>query len=55
VQRCFPRVRWATGFAEFANYVRRISWADVLDATGLSREEIEQIVERVLSSMKVIV
>ena len=44
-----------TGFAEFAAHVRQISWADVLEATGLSREEIEQVVERVLSSRKIIV
>ena len=33
------------GFDDFAAHVRRSSWADVLDATGLSREEIEQVVE----------
>ena len=44
-----------TGFEEFANHVRQIAWADVLDATGLSREEIEQVVDRVLSSRKIIV
>jgi molybdopterin-dependent oxidoreductase alpha subunit len=44
-----------TGFAEFAQHARQISWADVLDATVLSREEIEQVVDRVLASRKVIV
>ncbi|MFG1929037.1 FdhF/YdeP family oxidoreductase [Mycobacterium sp. NPDC048908] len=43
------------GFAEFANHVRQISWSDVLDATGLSQEEIQQVVDRVLISSKVIV
>src|SRR5258705_300736 len=42
------------GFAEFADHVRQIAWSDVLDATGLSREEIEQVVERVLSSRRVV-
>ncbi len=44
-----------TGFAAFTNHVRQIRWADVLEATGLSREEIEQVVDRVLSSRKIIV
>ena len=35
--------------------MRQISWSDVLEATGLSRDEIEQVVERVLSSTKVVV
>jgi anaerobic selenocysteine-containing dehydrogenase len=36
-----------TGFAEFAERTRRLSWPDVLEATGLSRADIEQVVERV--------
>jgi anaerobic selenocysteine-containing dehydrogenase len=44
-----------TGYAKFAAHARQIAWADVLDATGLSREEIEQVVELVLSSKKIIV
>jgi anaerobic selenocysteine-containing dehydrogenase len=44
-----------TGFAEFADHLQQISWPDVLAATGLSREEIEQVVQRVLESKKIIV
>ncbi|WP_101948775.1 FdhF/YdeP family oxidoreductase [Mycobacterium sp. 3519A] len=44
-----------TGFAEFAAHARQISWPDVLDATGLSQQEIQQVVDRVLASSKVIV
>ncbi|OBF33850.1 hypothetical protein A5724_01585 [Mycobacterium sp. ACS1612] len=44
-----------TGFVEFAAHTRQISWPDVLDATGLSQEEIQQVVDRVLASSKVIV
>ncbi len=43
-----------TGFAEFAEHVAQISWPDVFEATGLSRADIEQTVERVLASKKVI-
>ncbi|HME76074.1 MAG TPA: FdhF/YdeP family oxidoreductase [Mycobacterium sp.] len=43
-----------TGFAEFAEHVAQISWPEVLAATGLRRDEIEQVVERVLASKKVI-
>jgi molybdopterin-dependent oxidoreductase alpha subunit len=44
-----------TGFAEFASHTRRLSWPDVLTATGLSRADIEQVVERVLATKKIIV
>ncbi|MFF3034340.1 FdhF/YdeP family oxidoreductase [Streptomyces rubiginosohelvolus] len=44
-----------TGFEEFAAHARKTDWADVLAATGLSREEIQEVFERVLSSEKVIV
>ncbi|GAA0462019.1 FdhF/YdeP family oxidoreductase [Streptomyces olivaceiscleroticus] len=44
-----------TGFAEFAEHARKVSWDDVLAATGLSREEIDQVHEMVLASKKVIV
>jgi molybdopterin-dependent oxidoreductase alpha subunit len=43
------------GFAEFADHARQVSWPDVLEATGLSRGEIEQVTERVMSSRKVVV
>ena len=46
---------FTTGFAEFADHTRQIAWPDVLEATGLSREEIEQVVERVLASRKIVV
>jgi molybdopterin-dependent oxidoreductase alpha subunit len=44
-----------SGFAEFSNHLRQVSWPDVLAATGLLREEIEQVVERVLATNKIIV
>jgi molybdopterin-dependent oxidoreductase alpha subunit len=44
-----------TGFAEFAEHARRTDWDDVLRATGLTRDEIEQVHERVLRSRSVIV
>ncbi|MCW2552560.1 MAG: molybdopterin-dependent oxidoreductase alpha subunit, partial [Mycobacterium sp.] len=47
--------RDTTGFAEFAEHARRIDWTDVLAATGLSREEINEVVDRVLASKKIIV
>ncbi|MEO3787347.1 FdhF/YdeP family oxidoreductase [Actinocorallia sp. B10E7] len=44
-----------TGFEEFAENARGVSWPEVLEATGLSREQIEDVHERVLRSEKVIV
>jgi anaerobic selenocysteine-containing dehydrogenase len=44
-----------TGFAEFAEHAERLSWPDVLEATGLSRDDIEQVVKRVLATKKIIV
>ena len=44
-----------TGFEEFAEQARQLSWDDVLTATGLTREEIEAVHERVLNSRKIIV
>ena len=44
-----------TGFAEFADHVKQLSWPDVLDATGLTRADIEQVVSRVLATNKIIV
>ncbi|MEU7484310.1 FdhF/YdeP family oxidoreductase [Streptomyces sp. NPDC042319] len=44
-----------TGFADFAEHARKVSWDDILDATGLSREEIDRVHEMVLASKKVIV
>ncbi|WP_042377708.1 FdhF/YdeP family oxidoreductase [Streptacidiphilus melanogenes] len=45
----------STGFHEFAEHARTISWSDILTATGLTREEIEQVHERVLASRSAIV
>ncbi|MDX2701491.1 FdhF/YdeP family oxidoreductase [Streptomyces sp. PA03-6a] len=45
----------STGFEEFAEHARKTSWDDVLTATGLTREEIEQVHERVLAAKSVIV
>ncbi|MFF4749790.1 FdhF/YdeP family oxidoreductase [Streptomyces sp. NPDC002514] len=47
--------RHSTGFEAFAEHVGKTSWDDVLAATGLSREEIEEIHERVLNARSVIV
>jgi molybdopterin-dependent oxidoreductase alpha subunit len=44
-----------TGFPQFAEHLRSITWPDVLAATGLTREEIEQAHARVLASKKIIV
>ncbi len=44
-----------TGFDAFAEHARTIGWPDVLAATGLSREQIEDVHSRVLASKKIIV
>ncbi|MYR43819.1 FdhF/YdeP family oxidoreductase [Streptomyces sp. SID5910] len=44
-----------SGFADFAEHARKVSWDDVLEATGLTREEIERVHGRVLESRSVIV
>jgi molybdopterin-dependent oxidoreductase alpha subunit len=44
-----------SGFEEFAADVRGTDWADVLEATGLPREQIERIHRRVLTSRRVVV
>jgi molybdopterin-dependent oxidoreductase alpha subunit len=44
-----------SGFAEFAEHARAVAWEDVLAATGLTREEIEAVRDRVLASEKIIV
>jgi molybdopterin-dependent oxidoreductase alpha subunit len=44
-----------TGFEAFAEHAHKTRWEDVLRATGLSRQEIEEVHQRVLSSEKVIV
>jgi len=47
--------RDTAGFEALAEHARKTSWDDVLTATGLTREEIEQLHERVLASRSVIV
>ncbi|MEU3108983.1 FdhF/YdeP family oxidoreductase [Streptomyces albidoflavus] len=44
-----------TGFETFAEHARKTRWEDVLEATGLTREEIEEVHRRVLAGRKVIV
>jgi molybdopterin-dependent oxidoreductase alpha subunit len=44
-----------TGFDDFAEHARATDWSYVLEATGLSRAEIEQVRDRVLDSRKIIV
>ncbi|MGW5443730.1 FdhF/YdeP family oxidoreductase [Streptomyces asiaticus] len=44
-----------SGFEEFSRHVRAIAWDDILIATGLTRQEIEQVRDAVLSSKRVIV
>jgi molybdopterin-dependent oxidoreductase alpha subunit len=44
-----------SGFAEFAEQAREIDWPDILDATGLTRDEIERVRDRVLASKRIIV
>lgn len=43
------------GFEDFAEHARKTDWADVLTATGLSREEIQEVFERVMRSETIIV
>ncbi|MBC7278702.1 MAG: FdhF/YdeP family oxidoreductase [Nocardioides sp.] len=46
---------YTTGFYAFAEHARSISWETALEATGLTREEIEAVHEQVLASRSVIV
>ena len=43
------------GFEEFARHARTVEWTDILAATGLTREEIEEVRDEVLRSERVIV
>jgi molybdopterin-dependent oxidoreductase alpha subunit len=47
--------RDTAGFEAFAEHVRRTEWDDVLDATGLSREDIVELRDRLLASDKIVV
>jgi molybdopterin-dependent oxidoreductase alpha subunit len=44
-----------SGFDEFADHVREVEWPQVLDATGLTRAEIEELHQRILASRSIIV
>ncbi|SEE03110.1 oxidoreductase alpha (molybdopterin) subunit [Streptomyces misionensis] len=44
-----------TGFNAFAEHARTITWDDILAATSLTREEIEQVHQRVLNANSIIV
>ncbi|TDD85445.1 FdhF/YdeP family oxidoreductase [Saccharopolyspora karakumensis] len=44
-----------SGFEEFAQHVRRISWDEIIAATGLDRAEIEAVRDEVLRHERVIV
>ncbi|WP_254886294.1 FdhF/YdeP family oxidoreductase [Streptomyces sp. NA02950] len=44
-----------TGFEDFAQHIRATTWHNVLEATGLTREEIEHVHHRVLNSRSIIV
>ncbi|WP_059008199.1 FdhF/YdeP family oxidoreductase [Streptomyces specialis] len=54
LDRDFIRAR-TTGFDAFADHIRRVTWPEVLRATGLSRDEIERVHARVLGSRGVVV
>ncbi|WP_183094958.1 FdhF/YdeP family oxidoreductase [Nocardioides stalactiti] len=43
------------GFEAFAAHVRGTDWDEVLEATGLAREEIEELRDRIVASDKIIV
>ena len=43
------------GFEDFARDVRKTSWEDIFEATGLTREQIESVAARVLRSERIIV
>ncbi|MFD8775063.1 FdhF/YdeP family oxidoreductase [Streptomyces sp. NPDC059916] len=43
------------GFEAFEKHARRVTWEHIHDATGLSREEIDEVFERVMKAESVIV
>lgn len=45
----------AHGFEQYAASVRRTPWSDILEATGLTREQIESMSRRVLGARRIIV
>ncbi|WP_418960335.1 FdhF/YdeP family oxidoreductase [Streptomyces tritici] len=44
-----------SGFEEFAEHARGVAWDDILTATGLTRDQIENVRDEVLRSERVIV
>ncbi|WP_338702263.1 FdhF/YdeP family oxidoreductase [Streptomyces sp. Q6] len=46
---------YSAGYEDFARQARKITWDDIHEATGLSREQIEDVADTVLSSRSVIV
>ncbi|AVH54877.1 MULTISPECIES: FdhF/YdeP family oxidoreductase [Streptomyces] len=44
-----------TGYADFEKHARQVTWEHIYDATGLSREEIDEVFQRVLKAKSVIV
>ena len=47
--------RTPSGFDEFAAATRKLDWDDVSDATGLSREQIEELAALVMRSRSIVV
>jgi molybdopterin-dependent oxidoreductase alpha subunit len=47
--------QYTHGFAAYEKDVRETSWSEVLEATGLPREQIEALAERVIGAQRVIV
>jgi len=47
--------QYTHGFEEFAADVRKTSWDDILEATGLTREQIASVAERARRAEKIIV
>ncbi|MET9970475.1 molybdopterin-dependent oxidoreductase, partial [Streptomyces sp. NPDC006356] len=47
--------RYTHGFEEFAEHARKVSWDDILEATGLTEEEIRTAFRQVLAAEKIVV
>ncbi|MFI1539545.1 FdhF/YdeP family oxidoreductase [Streptomyces anandii] len=47
--------RFTHGFQEFAEHARKVSWDDILEATGLAEEEIRAAFRQVLAAGKTVV
>ena len=44
-----------SGFQEYCQHLRRLSWDDVLESTGLQRDEIQELADRLAAAERVIV